>query len=337
MSTRWRATALVCAALSGALCAGSVQAQDLAASATDLFKRGLDDMLAGKFETGCPALANSYVLDPRLGTLFTVAECENKAGRFGSATRHYRQYLRLFAELTPELRAKQKGREAISAEALMAIEPRAAKLTLVLPADAPPGTVVKRDGELVEGTAFGQPMPVDAGEHLLTVLTPGQPAKEIRLTLGAAESKQVVIELPARAQPEPTPVIEPTPEDPPDDGSTMRTAGLITGGVGLAALAAGAITGGLAMSEHGTAKDNCDGTVCNQEGLDAIDQVRPLGNASTALFVVGGVGVAAGVLLFVLAPSEQTEEATASRGIVVRPWVGGTSELGAVTGLQGAW
>jgi hypothetical protein len=108
--------------------------------------------------------------------------------------------------------------------------------------------------------------------------------------------------------------------------------------VGLAAIVAGAITGGLAMSENGKAKDNCNGTVCNQDGLDAINRTRPLGNASTACFVIGGAGLAAGVLMFVLAPSAETEAGTvAAPRPGVRPWFAGTEAAGGVAGLEGAW
>ena len=339
MLARLGTTLLVCLALSAA--PALAQGQDKGATASDLFQRGLDDMLAGQFDTGCPRLAESYRLDPRLGTLFTLAECENKAGRIGSATRHYRQYLQLFAGLTPDLQEQQKGREKISAEALGVIEPRAPKLTVIVPAEAPAGTVVRLDGQVLEASALGQPVPLDPGEHLVTTQVPEQPVKEVRLTLALGESRELVVEVPPPPPP-PPPIVQPAPEEP-SDGSTLRTTGLIVGGVGLVAVVAGAVTGGLAMSENSTAKDNCDGTVCNQDGLDAIDSVRPLGNASTALFVVGGVGVAAGVLMFILAPSgggesdDDAGDATAKRGLVLRPWVGGTADLGAVTGIRGAW
>jgi len=294
-------------------------------------------MLAGRFETGCPALADSYGLDPRPGTLFTLAECENRAGRIGSAAKHYRAYLSLFATLTPELQVRQKGREVLSAEALDANEARIPKLTLVLPPDAPPGTVVKRDGEVVDPSTLGQPQPVDPGEHLVTTEAPDNPTQEMRLTVGMFESKRVVVEWAPAAAPATPPDTVPASSDSGEAGSTLRTAGLIVGGVGAAVLVVGVITGALAASEFGTAEDNCDGTHCNQDGLDAIDRTRPLGNTSTACFVVGGAALAGGVLMFLLAPSGQSEAATAAGRLELQPWVGGTSEGGAVAGIRGAW
>src|SRR5438477_5379956 len=85
-------------------------AQDLAA-AEALFNKGLADMQAGHYDTGCPSIAESYRLDPRPGTLFTLAECEAKGGKLATAVARYEDYLQLFARLTPDQQAKQKGRE----------------------------------------------------------------------------------------------------------------------------------------------------------------------------------------------------------------------------------
>ena len=51
--------------------AAPAAAQDVA-SAEALFDRGLAGMRAGNYEVGCPALSESYRLDPRPGTLFTL-------------------------------------------------------------------------------------------------------------------------------------------------------------------------------------------------------------------------------------------------------------------------
>ena len=329
---------LVGAALVGMLGALPASAQPKPpAQAAELFRKGLDDMMAGRFDTGCPALAESHRLDPRAGTLFTLAECENKAGHVASAAIRYQEYLHLFATLSPDQQEKQRGRELISAQQAAALAPRIPKLTLVLPPDAPAGTVVKRDGVVVEPSALGTATPIDPGEHSLAAEAPGKPAYETRFQITASEHKRVVIELgpPAAA---PATTAAPPPVEPPSDGSALRTAGLVVGGVGLAAVVVGAITGGLAMSENGKAKDNCNGTVCNQDGLDAIDRTRPLGNASTACFVVGGVGLAAGVLMFVLAPSGEMEAGTvAAPHFSLKPWFASTDPAGGVAGLEGAW
>src|SRR5262252_4543747 len=88
------------------------RAQDVAV-AEALFNRGLADMQAGKFDTGCPAIGESYRLDPRPGTLFTLAECEAKAGHYATAVARYDDYLSLYSRLSADQQAKQKGRDKV--------------------------------------------------------------------------------------------------------------------------------------------------------------------------------------------------------------------------------
>ena len=99
-------------------------AEDLAA-ADALFKKGLVDMEAGRYDAACPAIGESMRLDPRPGTLFTLAECEGKAGKIATAVARYEDYLQLFARLTPQQQKKQLGREQIAAERKQALSRRA--------------------------------------------------------------------------------------------------------------------------------------------------------------------------------------------------------------------
>ncbi len=86
-----RCTLLVSAAL--LLSGGVAAAQDISA-AKALFEKGVEDLQAGKLDTACPALAGeSYRMDPRPGTLFTLADCFDRAGTPASATARYEDYL----------------------------------------------------------------------------------------------------------------------------------------------------------------------------------------------------------------------------------------------------
>src|SRR5690242_13425871 len=78
---------------------GSPQAQ---------FDYGLAEMEAGRYATGCPALAESYRLDPHPGVLFTLAECENRAGKLASALTHYDAYRDLYAHMSEAEKGRQR-------------------------------------------------------------------------------------------------------------------------------------------------------------------------------------------------------------------------------------
>jgi hypothetical protein len=197
---------------------GTAHAQTTAA-AEALFDKGLEDMLAGKYDTGCPALAESYRLEPKAGALFTLAECENKAGKLASARAHYDDYLRLFAGMSKSEQAAQRGRDQAARDQRAGLEGRVPHLTLELPDDAPPETVVRFDGTRFERPALGLPLPVDPGSHVIEVEVPGRPAKTLSVELGEGEKRVVLLALPAAAEEvavAPPPVAAP-PAAGPDD------------------------------------------------------------------------------------------------------------------------
>ena len=131
--------------LSAFACASAIPlpalAQDAAAAAA-LYDRGLSDMLAGKLSSACPALAESYRLDPLPGALFTLAECEGKAGRCATAVARYDEYLATYARLPAKEKAGQKGRNKLAEAARRKLLPNVPTVTIRLPASAPEGTRV---------------------------------------------------------------------------------------------------------------------------------------------------------------------------------------------------
>ncbi|WP_394821551.1 hypothetical protein [Pendulispora albinea] len=88
--------------------------------------------------------------------------------------------------------------------------------------------------------------------------------------------------------------------------STMRIAGIATGGVGIALLGAGAVFGLIAKSKNDDAAKLCTGSVCNSpEAINLTDDARRAATFSTVGFIAGGVAVAGGILLYVLAPPSE--------------------------------
>jgi hypothetical protein len=287
--------------------APAARAQDLAA-AEALFDKGVADLEAGRYATACPAIGESYRLDPRPGTLFTLATCEHRAGRTATAAARFQDYLDLFERLAPEQRQKQRERpvEAAAKKAELAkIVPR---LTLSLAPGAPKDAVVRRDDVVLGPAALGVALPIDPGEHVL-VAEGGGARVERRITLKNGENAAVALELHAKAAPVSATGAAPQPAAA-DPGAAMRTAGWVVGGVGLAGLAVGAITGGLTMSKKGPIDEGCRDHVCNQAGKDAADAAQTTGLVSTVGFAVGGAGVVGGAVLLLLAPSKPKPRTT---------------------------
>src|SRR4051812_14269869 len=115
MSRWFRTYLLVVSPLVPFALAAPAAAQDIAA-AEALFKRGLVDMEAGRYETGCKAIAESQRIDPHLGTLFTLAMCESRWGHTATAMTRFGEYLTRYERLAPDQQANQGERPKVAKE-----------------------------------------------------------------------------------------------------------------------------------------------------------------------------------------------------------------------------
>jgi hypothetical protein len=243
-----RAARLV--AIAAVLGSSSASAQDSAASEA-LFTKGVSEMEAGRWAAACPALEESQRLDPRPGTLFTLAECEAGWGKVASAVAHYSDYLGVVSRLPPADQARHRDREKTARSQLDRLRAQVPLLTVVVPASAPKGTVVKRDGVVLGEVSFGTGLPVDPGEHVLATQAPGGPYHEERVTLSRGERKRVeVVVVAARpgASSSRAPGASQSPtrvSSPPTSGGAPqqpdRTWAYVAGGVGVAGILTGAI------------------------------------------------------------------------------------------------
>src|SRR5256885_723480 len=126
------APSLLLASLGTLALARPASADDLAV-ANDLFSRGLADMEAGRYETGCPALAESQRIEPRPGTLFTLATCEDRRGRVATATALYGDYLAMVERLPEARRLQHRDRAQLARAAREKLVTDVPELTLAPP------------------------------------------------------------------------------------------------------------------------------------------------------------------------------------------------------------
>ena len=320
-------------------CLGSVApaaAQDSAASEA-LFNKGVAAMKAGDFETACPALEESQRLDPHAGTLFALAECEAKWGKLASSVAHYSDYVGMVSNMSGQGRARHHTRVQVAKSQLEKLRGRVPQLSIVLSADAPKNTIVKRDGVLLEGVSLGMALPVDPGEHVLVTQVPGGPKRTELVSIEEGQTKEVElqVELPAPKASKPALGLSASSSGATDTGSASnsRTWGYIAGGIGLAGVATGAVTGLMSMNKKQTVDENCEGSFCNQEGLSAADDGKLLGNISTVGFGVGLVGLTTGTILLLSSPSAEPSES----GKVKWQPTAIAGSRGGFAGIQGSW
>jgi tetratricopeptide (TPR) repeat protein len=278
-------------------------------SATELFKQGRALAKAGKDAEACDKFKKSQELDPQLGTLFNIAQCEEKIGQLASAIAAYREVV------AKDTNAERRAR---AAEFQSKLEQRVPKL-LVIVSKPPASLVVTLDGPRgAKPIEPNSPIEVDLGEYSVVARADGYrelsskvkidtegktTTVPIDLALVHGRDDDVVAAEPHHPQP-------PPPEQPAPSHSHRKTYGYVALGVGGVALAAGLYFGSVASGKWNDAKAVCGGTTCTtQSDVDKaqalVDDSRSAGNISTAL-VVGGAAIAAtGVVLWLTAPSEE--------------------------------
>ncbi|TKD02737.1 hypothetical protein [Polyangium fumosum] len=304
------------------------------AAAEALFDRGLAEMQARHFDVACPAFAESQRLDPRAGTLFTLAECERLWGKIASASAHYAEYLRLVDAMPATLRPKHGARAAIARKEKAAIEPSIPKLSLVLRGKTSSGVRVTRDGFELGAASLGTALPVDPGEHVLTTQMLGAPPIETRVTVAKGESKTVELDVQA-APAEPTlPPLSSTdlrsPEPPDHAHRVVPTWAWIAGIGGLAAIG-GSIAFTVAhMNVRNAVAERCPDGTCDEPGL--ADAYRASWNRDLALSLTFGALGAAGVGLAAVGFVRTYGAPKATEAVTFVPWAtkgaGGAVVLG---------
>lgn len=192
------------------------------------------------------------------------------------------------------------------------------------------------DQVAVNGATLGVKRPADPGSHVLHVTADGYlPADmQVEVPVGGAVNTPVTLTRSATgAAPGSAGATGPGQPGSPSGVQTSATGGSGFGiwpwvafGVGGAGLAAGAVTGFLALGKHSDLAGRCPGSVCPPDQQSNVNGYGTLGTISTVGFIVAGVGAAAGVTLLVLQPKAGAPPAT---GLHVVPIVGAGS-LGAV-------
>jgi hypothetical protein len=291
-------------------------------SAEALFRAGREALTKGDHATACQRFEESNRLEPAVGTVFNIANCREKLGQLASAWQRYQEAVQKLPSGDDRIK--------IASQRAAALEPRLPRLTLSLPPDAPPGTVIVKDGTELGSGSLGVPLPVDPGEHTLTVRAPGHQDERSQITLAEAENRELTLKLgePKSNLPEAREglsigvVPPPTDTRGQDSGSSgQRTLGYAVGAVGVVGLAVSLGTGAMVLSKKSTVEDECVNKQCTDEGLEAGDSGRTLSTISTVSFVAGLVGVGTGLVLVLT--SDDTSGATTS--VSAAPLQGGAA------------
>jgi hypothetical protein len=279
------------------------------ATAQALFEDGKRLMQQGKLEEACPKLVESQRLDPGGGTLLAIGLCHEGQGKTATA----------WADFNVALgQARNDGRadrEQTATEHIQGLEPKLVRVRIVVRQKID-GLEVRRDGALVGEGQWGTALPVDPGDHLFEASAPNK-EKWTRTVPVGVDGQTVDVEIPPLADLPLTTVIPPsTPQrkdetTPPkiedrgeeNDGRSQRLWGGIVGGIGVGGVVVGSAFGLSARSQWNEAVDLCRTNPCsNPDGIQAGRDAGSAADASTVFFIVGGVALAAGAVLWFTAP-----------------------------------
>jgi hypothetical protein len=167
--------------------------------AQEVFIAAMKLMGNKQYAEACSMLSRSLDLDPGMGTRFRLAECYEKLGRLASACDQYASVANAAAL------AGKPDREAYARKRSAALEPKVAKLTIVLPPTllALPGLTITRDGTPMDRALWGTPVPIDPGDHVVTVMAPGkrpyegkvwaEPAAKLTIAVAALEGVPEIV------------------------------------------------------------------------------------------------------------------------------------------------
>jgi hypothetical protein len=175
------------------------------------------------------------------------------------------------------------------------------------------GVHVEVDGKEVEADNEG---PVDPGQHTVGVDAEGYESGDRRVTVAEGEHKQVTITLEAIT----TAAVAPKPKS---SGGSKGPA-IASFVVGAAGIGVGSVFGIFAFDETAKARQYCNGNTCpaRPEVVEARNVALANGNVSTVGFVVGGVGIVAGIVLLATAGSSSEKPSEKKDGLHVMPYVG---------------
>jgi len=289
---------------------------DAKAAARDLATQGITDANAGNCEAAVPKLERAERLYHAPTILTALGECQIHLGKLVEGSENLKRVTleRIDAGASPSFFEAQKKAATLLEQTL----PRIAKLTVQVEPSNVKEPAAAIDDKPIQRDLLGIARPTDPGEHVVRVSAEGFLPAETTVTLDEGEQETVTLEL--SVDPNYTPPLapaevaatsgtsgtEPTPQKA-NSGSIQPTLGWIGIGVGAAALAAGGITGAMALGESDQL--NCPNNACSGDEADRLGRANDLALSSTILFAAGGALAVTGLVLLLTSPSHSAEAA----------------------------
>ncbi len=279
------------------LAAREARAQSATEGARQAFERGVAAEAEGLAIESCVAFRQSLSLVRELGPLRKVAACEEREGKLLQAAARLREVLERLPPEDPE--------RAVTDSLLKSVESRLGRLSLKQRPGARAGVRASVNG--LDRAVPSSGLLLDPGEQEVVVAMPGEPSRLVAVTIASGQEVTLELPLPYDVPRGRTPAIA-TPMAP--RSATMRTAGFVVGGIGIASLLSAGITG-LKLLDDKSDLDACAAEPgCNTTAI--AERANRLVVINALAWGVGIVGVGTGATLLVLDASERGESAVSA-------------------------
>lgn len=293
------------------------------AEAQRLFDEAMYLMQNGQYQTACARFEASQRLAPAIGNQFNLAECYEKTGRIASA----------WTNFTDVADAAQKRgearREQIARKRAEDVAPRLSYVTTEVTSPSA-GMRLQLDISDLAQDAWGKPIPVDVGTHVIRASAPGRLAWSKTVEV-VGEGVTIGVEVPAlvvvpRVGPAGrlgngstvAPRVEPTSQPAAWPYSSQRVWALVSAGVGVVGLGVGAAMVVAAENKQTRAVDYCKGSDCwDTRGSEALHDAKRLGDWANLPFGIGLAGLGLGAALWFTATTSSGE--TSKTSVSVSP------------------
>jgi hypothetical protein len=297
----------------------SIARQATADEALELYNRGVALADEERYSEAAAAFTRAYEKKPSWKILFNIGQCEAASGRYGVALEAFEQYTLEGGDDIPFDR-----RDYVSEE-LRRLQPLVGSVSI----DAPDKTVVMIDGHVRATIPLKGPLRVAAGSHVVMLMLEDEILFDDAVKIAGGMTTEITAGSPApvpEVQPEPEAEIPPEPEAeippgpeagiPPkpeakaDDGRPLWTGGWVMVGIGAGLLAAGGITGSLALKTGKELEsDYPDGVPQDKKG--EIDSMDNLAITTNVLLGVGGAAAVAGAIMLIVDAGSEEEASVA--------------------------
>lgn len=271
--------------------------------AESLFVEGRRLMKAKRYAEACDKFESSQALDPAVGTLMNLADCNVRINRTASAWAQFREAAAI-ARGTGDRR-----RGGVAAQRAAALLPTLARLRVVTGALPAGVTFVIRVNERdLPVAAWNTAMPVDPGAQAVVVTGSGYTAWTTRAQAAGSSETTVVVSVPVKVAQVDAPTLEQAAASPalnasgaiapPPHEERSYTSVWVAAGVTGTALVVGGVFGYLANDSWNTVSSECvQSGGCTTSERNAAKDARSAGTISTIAFASAGVAaIVTGVL-----------------------------------------